>query len=54
MLKFYDTYRTDDFQRIGEHLKLDEIVQLPIAQLEDINGQNEFVQLQLHNYQRRR
>ena len=45
MVKFYDTYSTDDFQRLGEHLKLDEIVQLPIAQLEDTNGQNEFVQL---------
>ena len=46
MVKFYDTYSTDDFQRLGEHLKLDEIVQLPIAQLEDTNGQNEFVQLE--------
>ena len=45
MVKFYDTYSTDDFQRLGEHLKLDEIVQLPIAQLEDTNGQNEIVQL---------
>ena len=45
MVKFYDTYSTDDFQRLGEHLKLDEIVQLPIAQLEDNNGQNEIVQL---------
>lgn len=46
MVKFYDTYSTDDFQRLGEHLKLDEIVQLPIAQLlEDTNGLNEFVQL---------
>lgn len=45
MVKFYDTYSTDDFQRRGEHLKLDEIVQLPIAQLEDTNGQNEIVQL---------
>ena len=45
MVKFYDTYSTDDFQRLGEHLKLDEIVQLPIAQIEDANGQNEIVQL---------
>ena len=45
MVKFYDTYSTDDFQRLGEHLKLDEIVQLPIAQIEDTKGQNEIVQL---------
>ena len=45
MVKFFETYSTDDFQRLGEHLKLDEIVQLPIAQLEDNNGQNEIVQL---------
>ena len=45
MVKFYDTYSTDEFRHLGEHLKLDEFVQLPIAQIENNDGQNEIVQL---------
>ena len=45
MVKFYDTYSTDEFRHLSEHLKLDEFVQLPIAQIENNDGQNEIVQL---------
>jgi len=45
MVKFYDTYSTDEFRHLGEHLELDEFVQLPIAQIENNDGQNEIVQL---------
>ena len=45
MVKFFETYNTEDFQRLGEHLKVDEIVQLPIAQIEQSDGTNEIVQL---------
>ena len=31
MVKFYDTYSTDEFNQLGKLLRLDEFVQLPIA-----------------------
>ena len=34
MVKFYDTYSTDEFNQLGKLLRLDEFVQLPIAQTE--------------------
>ena len=35
MVKFYDTYSTDEFNQLGKLLRLDEFVQLPIAQTEE-------------------
>ena len=51
MVKFYDTYSTDEFRHLGEHLKLDEFVQLPIAQIENNDGQNEIVQLPIAQFE---
>lgn len=45
MVKFYDTYSTDEFRHLGEHLKLDGFVQLPIAQIGSMEESNEIVQL---------
>ena len=45
MVKFYDTYSTNDFQRLSEQLELDRFVQLPIAQIEGTNTSAEIVQL---------
>ena len=38
MVKFYDTYSTDEFHRFGAQLNLDRFVQLPIAQIEETNA----------------
>ena len=35
MVKFYDTYSTEEFNSLGMRLRLDEFVQLPIAQIEE-------------------
>ena len=35
MVKFYDTYSTEEFNSLGMQLRLDEFVQLPIAQIEE-------------------
>ena len=51
MVKFYDTYSTDEFRHLSEHLKLDEFVQLPIAQIENNDGQNEIVQLPIAQFE---
>lgn len=51
MVKFFDTYSTDEFRHLGEHLKLDEFVQLPIAQIENNDGQNEIVQLPIAQFE---
>lgn len=51
MVKFYDTYSTAEFRHLGEHLKLDEFVQLPIAQIENNDGQNEIVQLPIARFE---
>lgn len=51
MVKFYDTYSTDEFRHLGEHLKLDEFVQLPIAQIENNDRQNEIVQLPIAQFE---
>lgn len=45
MVKFYETYNTIGFQHLERRLRLNEIVQLPIAQMEDASNQTEIVQL---------
>lgn len=45
MVKFYETYNTIEFQHLERRLRLNEIVQLPIAQMEDASNQTEIVQL---------
>ena len=35
MVKFYDTYSTEEFNRLEKQFRLDEFVQLPIAQIKD-------------------
>ena len=45
MVKFYETYNTIEFQHLERRLRLNEIVQLPIAQIGDASNQTEIVQL---------
>ena len=51
MVKFYDTYSTEEFNSLGMQLRLDEFVQLPIAQIENNDGQNEIVQLPIAQFE---
>ena len=45
MVKFYDTYNTVEFQYLEQQLRLNEIVQLSIAQIGETSNQTEIVQL---------
>ena len=45
MVKLYETYSTGDFHQLVGNLKLNEIVQLPIAQIGNLENSLEIVQL---------